>query len=126
MFGPGTGYRCLGRPDRYQRTSRRNWLDPDYYSYYIEQDTQPEGRIGIFISHLVMPEDYREEDFFTLADKSLQYIPWPIRDLVQVDQGLVLLDKKKFYEFEEFTPTELIDHTGSSVGYRRRTLHRQI
>ena len=87
---------------------------PDYYSYYMEQDTQPEGRIGIFISHLVMPEDYREEDFFTLADKSLQYIPWPIRDLVQVDQGLVLLDRKKFYEFEEFTPTELIDHTGSS------------
>ncbi|MDH3510103.1 MAG: hypothetical protein OER85_04520 [Gammaproteobacteria bacterium] len=89
--------------------------DPDYFGYYLRQDTKPEGKIGIFISHLVMPEDYREEDFFTLAGKSLQYIPWPIRDLVQVDQGLMLLDKKKFYEFEEFTPTELIDHRGSSV-----------
>jgi hypothetical protein len=88
---------------------------PDYFGYYLNQDTRPEGKIGIFISHLVMPEDFREEDFITLAGKSLQYIPWPIRDLVQVDQGLILLDKKKFYEFEEFTPTELIDHTGSSV-----------
>lgn len=88
---------------------------PDYYTYYINQDTQPVGRIGIFVSHLVMPEGYRELDFLTLADKSLQYIPWPIRELVQVDQGIVLLDRERFYEFEEFTPTDLVDHTGSSV-----------
>lgn len=87
----------------------------DYYEYYINQDTQPVGRIGIFASHLVMPEGYREEDFLTLARKSLQYIPWPVRDLVQVDRGLVLLDKHKFYEFEEFTPTVLVDHNGSEA-----------
>ena len=89
--------------------------DTNYYEYYINQDTQPEGRIGIFVSHLIMPEDYREEDFLTLAKKSLQYIPWPIRDLVQKDKGLVLLDKYKFYEFEEFTPTVLVDHLGGEV-----------
>jgi len=88
---------------------------PDYYSYYINQDTKPVGRIGIFASHLVMPENFREEDFFTLAKKSLQYIPWPIRDLVQADKGLILVDRDRFYEFEEFTPTDLVDHTGSSV-----------
>ena len=87
----------------------------DYYDYYINQDTKPEGRIGIFVSHLIMPENYREEDFHYLADKSLQYIPWPIRELVQVEQGVVLLDRDKFYEFEEFTPTDLVDSTGSSV-----------
>lgn len=87
----------------------------DYYEYYINQDTQPEGRIGVFVSHLVMPEDYREEDFLALAKKSLQYIPWPIRDLVQVDKGIVLLDKHKFYEFDEFTPTVLVDHLGIEV-----------
>ena len=88
---------------------------PDYYEYYINQDTRPEGRIGIFISHLIMPEGYREEDFYTLAGKSLQYIPWPIRDLVKADKGVVLLDRDRFYEFEEFTPTDLVDSTGSSV-----------
>ncbi len=87
---------------------------PDYYDYYLNQDTRPVGRIGIFVSHLVMPEYYREEDFFMLASKSLQYIPWPIRELVQVDRGLVLVDRHRFYEFEEFTPTDLVDHTGSS------------
>ena len=89
--------------------------DTNYYEYYIRQDTQPEGRIGVFISHLIMPEHYREEDFLTLAKKSLQYIPWPIRDLVKQDKGLLLLDKYRFYEFEEFTPTVLVDHLGSEV-----------
>ena len=88
---------------------------PDYYEYYINQDTKPEGKIGIFISHLVMPENYREEDFYTLAGKSLQYIPWPVRDLVQADKGVVLLDRDKFYEFEEFIPTDLVDSNGNSV-----------
>ena len=87
---------------------------PDYYEYYISQDTQPVGKIGIFVSHLVMPEDFREEDFIAMAGKSYQYIPWPIRDLVQIDRGIVLLDRDKFYEFEEFEPTDLVDSQGSS------------
>jgi len=90
-------------------------VGPDYFSYYQNQDMTPVGRIGIFATHLVMPEDYREEDFVALAGKSYQYIPWPIRELVQVDRGLVLLDRERFYEFEEFEPTDLVDHTGSSV-----------
>ncbi|MGI9343687.1 MAG: hypothetical protein ACR2QV_12620 [Gammaproteobacteria bacterium] len=89
--------------------------DPDYLGYYLNQDTRPVGKIGIFVSHLVMPEDFREEDFLTLAAKALQYIPWPIRELVQVDKGMILVDRHKFYEFEEFTPTDLVDHTGSSL-----------
>jgi protoheme ferro-lyase len=87
----------------------------DYYEYYINQDTVPVGKIGIFVSHLILPEDFREEDFFVLAGKSLQYIPWPIRELVQIDKGIILLDRDRFYEFEEFTPTDLVDHTGSST-----------
>jgi hypothetical protein len=90
-------------------------IGPDYLSYYLNQDATPVGRIGIFASHLVMPEDYREEDFITMAGKSYQYIPWPIRELVQMDRGIVLLDRHKFYEFEEFEPTDLVDSTGSSI-----------
>ncbi len=90
-------------------------VGPDYYSYYLNQDTRPVGRIGIFVSHLVMPENYREEDFITYAQKSYQYIPWPIRELVQIDKGMILLDPDRFYEFEEFQPTDLVDHDGSRV-----------
>jgi hypothetical protein len=88
--------------------------DPDYLGYYLNQDTKPVGQIGIFASHLVMPEDFREEDFITMAGKSYQYIPWPIREIVQMDQGIVLLDRHRFYEFEEFEPTDLVDSSGSS------------
>lgn len=88
--------------------------NPNYYEYYLSQDTQPVGRIGIFVSHLVMPEDFRQEDFFTVSKKALQYIPWPVRNLVTIDKGIVLVDRHKFYEFEEFEPTDLVDHTGSS------------
>ena len=48
---------------------------PDYYSYYLNQDTKPVGRVGIFVSHLVMPEHYREEDFVTYAEKILSVHP---------------------------------------------------
>ena len=99
----------------YMKNRPPQLAEPDYYSYYINQDTQPVGKIGVFISHLVMPENYREEDYLTIAEKSLQYIPWPIRDLVTIDRGLVLLDRDRFYEFEEFVPTDLVDHDGSSV-----------
>jgi len=98
----------------YTKNQPPQLVGTDYYQYYINQDTQPVGKIGIFVSHLVMPEDYREEDFIALAKKSYQYIPWPIRELVQVDKGLILLDRQRFYEFEEFEPTDLVDHTGSS------------
>jgi protoheme ferro-lyase len=87
---------------------------PDYYEYYLNQDTQPEGRIGVFVSHLVQGEYFVEEDFVFVAGKSYQYIPWPIRELVQIDRGIVLLDRDRFYEFEEFVPTDLVDWTGSS------------
>jgi protoheme ferro-lyase len=86
----------------------------DYYQYYVNQDTQPVGKIGIFVSHLVMPEEYREEDFIAIIKRTYQYIPWPIRELVQIDRGIILLDRHRFYEFAEFEPTDLVDYTGSS------------
>jgi protoheme ferro-lyase len=88
--------------------------ETDYYEYYINQDAQPVGRIGVFVSHLVLPETFRLEDFITVASKTYQYIPWPIRELVKLDKGVVLLDRQRYYEFAEFEPTDLVDHTGSS------------
>ena len=34
-------------------------VEPNYYSYYKTQDTQPVGKIAIFVSGLFMPENFR-------------------------------------------------------------------
>ena len=86
--------------------------EPNYFNYYKNQDLAVEGKVGIFISHLIMPEDMAQVDFHNLAMKTRQYIPWPPKLLFDKDDGVVLMDEDKFYEFEEFVPTKLIDADG--------------
>ena len=86
--------------------------EPNYFNYYKNQDLVVEGKVGIFISHLIMPEDMAAVDFHNLAMKTKQYIPWPPKLLFDKDDGVVLMDEDKFYEFEEFVPTKLIDADG--------------
>ena len=63
-----------------------------------------------------MPENFREEDLVFLGEKSLQDLPGPVRDMIKNgNSGTILLDPDRFYEFEEFTPTSLVDHTGSAT-----------
>ncbi len=90
-------------------------VKPNYFEYYKTQDTKPEGKVAIFISGLFMPEDFKVVDFYNLALKSLQYMPWPMRNNADVDRGVVLMDTEKYYETEEFTPTHLVDMHGSDV-----------
>jgi len=89
--------------------------EPNYFTYYKNQDTVPEGKVGIFITHLIMPEEMIETDFFTLSQKSVQYIPWPFNQFATADRGVLLIDPVRFYEFEAFTPTVLVDPEGSEV-----------
>ena len=86
--------------------------EPNYFNYYKNQDLVVEGKVGIFISHLIMPEDMAAVDFHNLAMKTKQYIPWPPKLLFDKDDGVVLMDEDRFYEFEEFIPTKLIDADG--------------
>ena len=102
---------------KYQNRTPPQLVEPNYFAYYKTQDTQPEGRVGIYISHLIQPEELRWEDYYVLAHKSLQYIPWPIRNIVGGDRGVLLMDSERFYEFEEFTPTRLVDHLGRDTDY---------
>jgi hypothetical protein len=89
--------------------------EPNFFAIYKAQDTKPEGKIGVFISHLVMPEDMRAPDFHNMAMKTKQYIPWPVNNIIDADNGVVLLDPVRFYEFEEFTPERLVDPQGNDV-----------
>lgn len=97
---------------KYMNRTPPQLVAPDYYDYYLSQDTVPEGRVGIFISSLIMPEDYRIEDYFLLAQKARQYIPWPINIQWIADRGVLLLDPARPYEFEPFTPKRLVDAWG--------------
>ena len=38
-----------------------------------------EGKAGIFISHLIMPEEMAADEFHNLSMKTRQYIPWPFK-----------------------------------------------
>jgi protoheme ferro-lyase len=86
---------------------------PNYFEYYKNQDQVPEGRVGVFISHLIMPENMQTTDFYTLALKPMQYIPWPVNMMAVADRGVQLIDPDRFYEFEEFEPTRLVDAYGN-------------
>ncbi len=97
---------------RYMNRTPAQLMAPNYFEYYKNQDRVPAGKVGIFISHLVMPEDYRQEDFYILALKARQYIPWPLNLSWDDDRGVLLLDPERPYEFEEFTPGRLVDADG--------------
>ncbi len=86
--------------------------EPNYFSYYQSQDTKPEGKVGIYISQMILPETYDEEVYRNVFYKPLKIIPWPIRTLLQVDRGTPLYDAERYFEFEAFMPTRLIDHKG--------------
>jgi hypothetical protein len=62
-----------------------------------------------------MPEEMETIDFFTLSQKSLQYIPWPLNKLASADRGVLLIDPERYYEFEKFVPTVLVDPEGSEI-----------
>ncbi|MCL4721093.1 MAG: hypothetical protein KJ041_03890 [Gammaproteobacteria bacterium] len=96
----------------YMNRTPAQLVTPNYFEYYRQQDTVPEGRVGIFISSLIMPEEYRIEDYFILAQKAKQYIPWPVSIPWIADRGVLLLDPDRPYEFEAFTPGRLVDAYG--------------
>lgn len=90
-------------------------VNPNYYEFYQTQDTKPEGKVGIFISGLFQPTNFKAVDYKNMALKSTQYIPWPFRAGALEDRGIVLLDSEKYYEFEEFAPTNLVDAEGRNT-----------
>jgi len=88
---------------------------PNYFAVYKTQDTVPVGKTAVFISGLIMPEHFRMEDFYNLAMKPRQYVPWPIVYRTYADKGVVLLDPDRFYEFKPFTPSRLVDIYGNDA-----------
>jgi len=87
---------------------------PDYFEYYKTQDSVPEGKVGIFVTGLIMPETHDDRFFYNITKKIFSVIiPWPFRLLAQKDKGIALLDLIRHHEEEEFMPTQLVDPFGN-------------
>jgi len=87
---------------------------PDYFEYYQAHDTVPVGKVGIFVTGLIMPEKMDHVFFYNITRKIFNtIIPWPFRKFSKLDKGVALLDPVKYHEHHEFTPTRLVDPFGS-------------
>lgn len=100
---------------KYKNSTPPQLKEPNYFAIYKTQDMQPEGRIGVFISHLVMPEDMRMVDFHNLALKSMQYIPWPVNTVVAGDNGVILLDPVDSTNSRSSRPTRWSTRTATRL-----------
>jgi len=103
---------AVGLIGKYKYENRR--LSPDYYQYYKTQDTVPEGKVGVFVTGLIVPETLDPVFYYNIQNKiTKNIIPWPFRIFAQQDKGIALFDPERYCEFTEFTPTRLVNAEGS-------------
>ncbi|MFC1669015.1 hypothetical protein ACFL20_01370, partial [Spirochaetota bacterium] len=82
---------------------------------YTKQDLVPKGKIGIFVTSLILPEKMEDRFFINIFNKiATHIIPWPFRVFAKQDKGLALLDPVRHYEFKKFKPTALVDQWGKT------------
>jgi len=62
-------------------------LKPDYYEVYMNQDTTPVGKVGIFATALIMPTHHNHWFFHNIIKKIFTVIiPWPFNILACKDK----------------------------------------
>ena len=87
---------------------------PDYYEYYKKQDKVLVGKVGVFATSLIMPEEHIHEFWHNIAYKIFkQVVPWPFRLLAFKDNGVALMDPEHLHAREPFVPTRLVDARGN-------------
>ena len=72
------------------------------------------GKIGVFVPAHIQPETLDTTYWYNMTYKVINnVVPWPFRILALIDYGVNLLDPVRSVEFEEFTPTSLVDPWGN-------------
>ncbi len=95
----------------YKYENRR--LSPDYFQYYKTQNTVPEGKVGVFVTGLIIPETPDPVFFYNIQQKiTRNIIPWPFRIFAGMDKGVALFDPERYCEFTEFIPKQLVNAEG--------------
>lgn len=78
-----------------------------------EQSGAPQGRVGLVVVALAMPEQYDPVFFENFLDKLFtSVIPWPINVLAGADAGVALMDPDRPYAPDRFEPQRLADVWG--------------
>ena len=89
-------------------------LSPDYFELYKIQNPVPEGKTGVFVVGLIVPETMDPVFYYNIQNKiTNNIIPWPFRIFAQQDKGIALFDPERYIEFTEFTPKRLVNAEGS-------------
>lgn len=77
-------------------TYKNRRLTPDYYETYKTQDTVPVGKVGIFVTALIMPPQHDDTFWYNITHKIFKtIIPWPFRIFATQDNGIALFGPKQ-------------------------------
>lgn len=91
---------------------------PDYFEYYKTQDKVPVGKVGVFLTSLIMPEQHVHEFWYNITHKVFNaVVPWPFRVLAFRDNGVALFDPAHLHAREKFVPTRLEDPFGNDCDH---------
>jgi protoheme ferro-lyase len=92
---------------------RQSW---DARKYLETQDAKLEGKVGVAIVALAMPEKYEPMFFENFVNKLFtEVIPWPINVFAGADAGIALLDPTNPQATERFEPKVLADIWGRTT-----------
>ena len=102
----------------------RRWRTGRQYGYEIlskDQYTRPEGKAGVILAEISMPEDYEFDFYNQHMHHVFEYaLPLLVRKLVLADRGSVLLDPEEPLARERFESRQLIDCHGSFTNRARK------
>lgn len=89
--------------------------DSENLRAYLNQDTAVEGKAGVLLTSMGLPETYE----FGFFDRYLHHIfdsafPWFARWIIMRDGGTVLRDPDNLFASEAFTPQTLMDCYGNT------------
>ena len=85
-----------------------------YETFFRGQDRRPQGKPGIILSDLGMPEVYKPDFYISFMDHVFLYsLPVFLQPYVLADRGIALIDPINPLAREPFVPLHLIDMYGS-------------
>lgn len=95
----------------------RHWQLGKRYGHEVlfrGQDRRPEGKPGVILADLGMPEDYEPEFYIDFMDHVFDYsLPFFLHRIVLADRGIALIDPDNPLARESFVPRRLVDMRGS-------------
>jgi hypothetical protein len=102
----------------------RHWRYGNQYGYetfFKGQDRRPQGKPGIILSELGMPEVYKPEFYINFMDHVFLYsLPVFLQPFVLADRGIALIDPANPLARKPFVPIQLVDMNGSFTNRQGR------